>query len=178
MLKRTSLIILITSVMMLLSSCARHNIDRYQGNLPPFNPEEFFQGELIASGVLKNRSGEVTRYFTATIEASWQEGIGTLAERFQFDDGEIQYRTWTLTPTSEYQFEATAGDVIGTGSGEVSGNALHLNYVLEITYNGKPLQLNVDDWMWRVSQDTVINQSTLTKWGFVVGSIQLAIQKK
>ncbi|MBU3070624.1 DUF3833 domain-containing protein [Aestuariicella sp. G3-2] len=178
MLKRTSLIILITSVMMLLSSCARHNIDRYQGNLPPFNPEEFFQGELIASGVLKNRSGEVTRYFTATIEASWQEGIGTLAERFEFDDGEIQYRTWTLTPTSEYQFEATAGDVIGTGSGEVSGNALHLNYVLEITYNRKPLQLNVDDWMWRVSQDTVINQSTLTKWGFVVGSIQLAIQKK
>lgn len=177
MLQRIPLMIVILCLLTLIGGCARHNIDQYQNNLPRFNPEEFFQGGLIASGVLKNRSGEVTRYFNATIDASWQDGVGTLAERFEFDDGEIQYRTWTLTPTSEMQFDATAGDVIGTGSGEVSGNALNLNYVLEITYNGSPLQLNVDDWMWRVSEDTVINQSTLTKWGFVVGTIQLVIKK-
>lgn len=161
-----------------LSGCAGPNIDQYLNNQPAFAPREFFQGELSAHGVLKNRGGEVTRYFNATIDASWDNGIGTLKERFEFDDGEIQFRTWTLTPTSQATFNATAGDVIGTGTGITAGNALNLNYVLEVDYNDRKLQLKVDDWMWRVDEQTVINHSSLSKWGFAVGSIQLVIRKE
>ncbi|WP_339614732.1 DUF3833 domain-containing protein [uncultured Gilvimarinus sp.] len=160
-----------------LTGCAGPSVDQYQGNQPGFAPQEFFQGDLTAHGVLKNRSGDVTRYFNATIKANWKNGIGTLEERFEFDDGEIQYRTWTLTPTSDTTFDATAGDVIGTGTGATAGNALNLKYVLEVDYNDSKLALAVDDWMWRVDQRTVINQSTLSKWGFTVGTIQLVISK-
>ncbi|WP_049721358.1 DUF3833 domain-containing protein [Gilvimarinus polysaccharolyticus] len=160
-----------------LTGCAGPNIEQYQTNRPNFAPEQFFQGPLTAHGVLKNRSGQVTRYFNATIDASWSNGIGTLAERFVFDDGEIQHRTWTLTPTSNTTFNATAGDVIGTGTGATSGNALNLNYVLEVDYKNRKLNLAVDDWMWRVDEHTVINQSTLSKWGFTVGTIQLVISR-
>lgn len=159
--------------------CAGPELSHYDGKTPAFEPREFFSGPIVAHGVLKNRAGEVTRHFKATIDASWnEEGIGTLDERFVFDDGEVQYRTWTLTPTGPGQFDATAGDVIGTGKGRTNGNALKLDYVLEIDYQGDKLQLNVEDWMWRLDENTVLNQSTLTKWGFKVGTIQLVMKKQ
>ncbi|UTF60011.1 DUF3833 domain-containing protein [Gilvimarinus sp. DA14] len=168
---------LILTCLLLLQACAGPDIQTYEGRTPAFAPEEFFTGKLVAHGVLKDRSGEVTRSFQADIDASWHNGVGTLDEQFVFDDGETQTRVWTLTPTGKDSFDATAGDVIGTGSGQIAGNALNLNYTLEIDYRGEKLALAVDDWMWRVSDDVVINQSTLSKWGFTVGSIQLVIRK-
>ncbi len=162
---------------LLLGACAGPSISQYQGNQPQLVLEEFFTGQLTAKGVVKNRSGEVTRYFTATIDAHWQNGIGTLDERFVFDDGEVQTRVWTLTPTGDNRFTGTAGDVLGIGQGQLAGNALQLSYTLEIDYRGRPLALKVDDWMWLVDDHTIINTSTLRKWGFRVGSIQLVIEK-
>jgi Protein of unknown function (DUF3833) len=160
----------------MVSSCSSVSIDDYAKSTLLLNPQEFFQGSLTAHGVLKNRSGKVTRHFTASIDAFWHHGVGTLKEKFIFDDGEVQYRNWTLTPTAT-GFDATAGDVLGVGKAEVAGNTMHLNYVLNIQYKGSPLALRVDDWMWLVNKETLLNESTLTKWGFKVGSIQLVIIK-
>lgn len=166
----------VSGLMLMLSSCSTTTVDDYASNQPRLDLPTFFNGQLSAHGVLKDRSGKVTRYFNASINAYWNNGIGTLEEKFEFDDGEIQYRNWTLTPTAN-GYAATAGDVIGTGSAKVKGNAMQLNYVLEINYKGSPLQLTVDDWMWQVDNKTLLNESTLRKWGFKVGSIQLVIVK-
>jgi len=173
--KRNFIYIPAALLLLLTISCSNQNLELYKDRKPAFVAEEFFDGYLTAHGILKNRSGEVTRTFHATIDASWQEGVGTLKERFIFDDGEIQYRTWTLTPREHGGYHATAGDVVGTGIADTSGNAMNLNYVLRISYQGKPLDLSVDDWMYRVDDTTVINESVLSKWGFHVGTIQLAI---
>jgi hypothetical protein len=160
-----------------LSACSSTAINDYSKNTPKLIPQEFFNGNLIAHGVVKDRSGKVTRYFNATIKAYWENGVGTLDEKFIFDDGEIQYRTWKLSPTSQAKFKATAGDVIGVGEGEFAGNAINLNYVLAVKYNNSTINLRVDDWMWLVDSNTVLNESTLTKFGFKVGSVQLVILK-
>ncbi|MDO6571595.1 DUF3833 domain-containing protein [Gilvimarinus sp. 2_MG-2023] len=163
--------------LLMLAGCAGHTLNDYAERSPTFIPEAFFQGPLVAHGVVKNRSGEAIRHFDATIDASWQGGIGTLAERFTFDDGEVQYRNWTLTPTNQGSFDATAGDVKGIGKGQFQGNALNLKYTLMIDYNDSKLAVNVDDWMWLVDKNVVMNESTLRKWGFKVGSVQLVIRK-
>lgn len=159
----------------LLTACASQDIDHYAQRTPDFDPQQYFNGNLTAHGVLKNRSGEVTRHFNAAIKAYWHDGIGTLEERFVFDDGEIQYRTWTLRPDAEGGYLASAGDVIGEGRAQVAGNAMNLQYTLRVNYRGDALDLAVDDWMYRVDANTVINESVLRKFGFKVGSIQLAI---
>ena len=164
-------------ILLNLSACSSTSVNDYSTNTPKFIPQEFFNGNLYAKGVVKNRSGKVTRYFTATIDAHWKDGIGTLEEKFIFNDGEIQYRTWTLTPTTQGSFNGTAGDVIGTGTGKFSGNTVNLHYVLAVKYNDSTINLSVNDWMWLVDSKTVLNESTLTKFGFKVGSIQLAIVK-
>ena len=166
----------VSGLMLMLSSCSTTTVDDYASNQPRLDLPTFFNGQLSAHGVLKDRSGKVTRYFNASINAYWKNGVGTLEEKFEFDDGEIQYRNWTLTPTTD-GYAATAGDVVGTGKAQVKGNAMQLNYVLEINYKGSPLQLTVDDWMWQVDNKTLLNESTLRKWGFKVGSIQLVIVK-
>jgi len=167
----------LSGLILMLSSCSTTAIDDYANNQPRLNPQEFFNGSLSAHGVLKDRSGKVTRYFNASINAYWKNGVGTLEEKFLFNDGEIQYRNWTLTPSAE-GYTATAGDVIGTGAVRVKGNTMQLNYVLEVDYKNSPLQLQVDDWMWQVDNKTLLNESTLRKWGFKVGSVQLVIIKQ
>lgn len=171
--------VLLIGLLVVLGGCSSTDLQDYAGNEPAFDPEAFFRGSMTAHGVLKNRGGKVTRYFNATIEASWdEEGVGRLAERFEFDDGEIQHRNWTLEPTGDGRYRATAGDVVGPGEARVAGNAMRLDYRLEVDYKDRKLELDVEDWMWRVDEDTVINQSILRKWGFRVGSIQLTIIRR
>ena len=171
-------IFLYALLLALIVGCAGSDIEQYRNRQPLFNTESFFNGPLTAHGVLKDRSGNVTRHFNATINAYWKNGIGTLEERFVFNDGEIQFRNWILTPQSDGHYTATAGDVLGDGQAETAGNVLHLDYTLQINYQGKPLALAVDDWMFRINDKVVINQSTLSKWGIRVGTIELAIIKQ
>ena len=161
-----------------LTSCSSVTVQRYADNEPRFVAEEFFDGKLSAHGVVKDRSGEVIRYFSATIDAWWDDGIGTLDERFVFDDGERQTRVWKLRPNGDGSYIATAGDVVGEGRMQVAGNSLFLDYVLRIPYGDGTIDLRIDDRMYLVSERVLLNESIMTKWGFEVGQIMLVIEKQ
>jgi len=160
-----------------LSACSTPDISLYEKNEPKFELQSFFSGSLKAHGILKNRSGDVIRYFNATLEGSWENGVGTLAEVFLFDDGEVQERTWIMTPNEQGNYIATANDVVGTGEISISGNALFMNYVLQVPYDGDILEINVDDRMYMVKEGVVINESIMTKFGFNVGYLSIVIEK-
>jgi len=154
------------------------SVSDYSDKKPEFTLEDFFQGQLAAHGIVKNRSGKVIRYFNATIDASWDaQGVGTLDENFVFDDGEKQQRIWKLQPGAARQHTGTAGDVIGAANINAAGNAVFLSYVLRIPYNEDTLDITVDDRMYRVSDDIVLNESKLLKFGIEVGSIVLVIRR-
>lgn len=163
--------------LVLLSACSTPDISLYAKNTPKFDLQGFFSGPLTAHGILKNRSGEVIRYFNATLEGSWEDGVGTLAEVFVFDDGEIQNRTWIMTPDEQGNYTATANDVVGSGEVNIQGNALFMKYVLQVPYKGRILDINVDDRMYMVKDDVVMNESIMTKFGFEVGYLSIVIQK-
>ena len=164
--------------LLMLSACSAPDVSLYTKNEPKFDLQDFFSASLTAHGILKNRSGEVIRYFNATLEGSWENGVGTLAEEFLFDDGEIQNRTWTMTPDENSQYIATANDVVGFGEVKISGNALFMNYVLQVPYDDGLLEVKVDDRMYMVKDGVAINESVMTKFGFEVGYLSIVIQKK
>lgn len=174
------LILLLVAVLAPLSGCSGPALSDYADRGPKLVPELFFDGELTASGVVKDRSGEVIRTFEADISASWDKaGVGTLDETFRFDDGEVQTRVWTLTPAEMADsYHAEAGDVTEPGTMRWSGNAIHMNYVLQVAYGDGSLDVRMDDWMYLVTPDTLINQTTMSKWGVDVGELVLVIQKK
>ena len=180
-LKLTTFIILAS---LLISACSSVSIDTYSDQQPTLNVETFFNGSLTAHGIVKNRSGEVIRHFNAELEGSWSDGKGLLKERFVFNDGEIQFRNWELTPQTQNSNPETssyigrAGDVVGDGDVTVSGNAMFIRYTLTIPYGDSTIDIDVDDRMYLVSDKVLINESALTKWGFDVGEIVLTIIKQ
>lgn len=166
------------AALVFLAGCAGTRVDDYSGTVPVLEPEVFFAGPLTATGVVKNRGRRVIRRFTATIEASWQDGVGTLDEDFVFDDGERSRRVWTLVPRDDGSYRATAGDVVGEGSARVAGSAMFLAYVLRVPYGDGSIDLSIDDRMYLVSPDVLINESVMRKFGIRVGEILLAIERR
>lgn len=161
-----------------LIACSQVQVSDYQDMTPVFNVEQFFDGPLTAHGVVKSRGGKVIRTFNATISASWQDGVGILDEDFQFDDGEKQKRIWTLTRQPDGSYLATAGDVSGAGTLYQSGNSVFLDYVLQVPYRGNILEVRVDDRMYLLTPDLLINESKLKKFGFRVGELLLVIARQ
>ena len=131
----------------------------------------------MAYGILQDRSGKVTRKFTASIEASWSGEQGTLVEHFVFDDGEEQDRTWTLNHLGDNRYTGTAGDVIGTASGEIAGSAFNWTYQLDVPWGDSSIVLNLDDWLYLVEENHLINRTQLRKFGFRVAELTLVIEK-
>jgi len=171
---RSGLILLLAT---LVAGCAGPSLDDYSDNRPALVPKDFFTGELSARGVVKNFSGKVIRTFDADITATWdQDGVGTLDEVFRFNDGEVQTRVWTLTPENG-AYHATAGDVVEPGTMLWQGNAIHMNYVLRVPYGDSTIDVRMDDWMYLTTPDTLINETTMSKWGVDVGEVVLVIQK-
>jgi len=159
----------------LLAACSGVRVTDYAGRQPELRLEEFFSGDLTAHGVVKNRAGLVTRTFNADIAASWSGATGTLVEDFLFDDGEEQRRVWTLTRQGDNRYTGTAGDVVGSGELQVAGNSLFLEYTLRVPWRDGSIDVQVDDRMYLVSPNVLINESRLTKFGFDVGELVLVI---
>lgn len=158
-----------------LTACGSTSVDDYQAREPAFAPEDFFNGALTAHGVVKDFSGTAIRHFSADILGCWSEGVGTLDEDFVFDDGARQKRVWTLTPNGSQTYVGTAGDVVGAGLARWHGNAMFLDYTLRIELESGPIEVKIDDRMYRVSDNVVINESKMRKFGFGVGEILLTI---
>lgn len=162
---------------LVLSACGSVSVQDYADRRPTLVMETFFDGPLRAEGVVKNFSGAVIRTFTADITAYWRDGVGTLEEDFVFDDGEQQRRVWTLRPDGRGGYVGTAGDVVGEGEVSVAGNSVFLDYVLRIPYGDGTLDLRIDDRMYLVSPDLLINESVMRKFGVKVGEILLTIYR-
>jgi hypothetical protein len=174
--KKTSILLLLA--LMLAGGCSTVEVTDYKDFQPEFIPEEFFNGQLTAHGIVKDRSGKMIRHFNADIVATWVNGQGTLEEDFIFDDGERQRRVWRLISNGEHHYTATAGDVVGEGDLSISGNSMFLNYILRVPYDGDFIDLKIDDRMYLVSPTVLINESSMSKFGVEVGSLSLVIIKQ
>lgn len=161
--------------LLFVSGCSQVRVTDYSENKPVFEAEKFFSGELTAHGVIKNRGGKVIRTFSADIDAGWQNGAGVLDEGFLFNDGEQQHRVWRLTPVEDGSYTGTAGDVIGKATLRSAGNSVFLDYTLRVPYGDGTIDLHVDDRMYLLTDDILLNESVMTRFGIEVGSILLVI---
>jgi hypothetical protein len=159
----------------LLSGCAV-NVDEYSEVKPELDLSEFFNGHLEAYGIVQDYKGKVSRRFRVDILGQWQDEKGVLDEQFFFADGEEQHRCWQLSNSGK-EYVGTAGDVIGEAKGLVAGNALNWSYVLSVPVGDKHWEINVNDWMYLVDDNNLINRATMRKFGVEVGQITLYIRK-
>ena len=96
-------ILLIISII-LITSCSKNNSmkpEDFKNKEPRLIIEEYLSGNVKAWGVLQNRSGKVTRQFSADLDGKWDGKQLILDEKFNWDDGEIQTRQWQITKIDE-----------------------------------------------------------------------------
>jgi hypothetical protein len=163
---------------LLLTGCGSTSVDEYAATQPALDLRTFFDGELIAHGMLQDRSGRMTRRFTATLQGSWVGDSGTLVEHFIFDDGEEQDRTWKLQHLGNGRYSGTAGDVIGTASGATAGSVFQWRYQLDVPWRNGSIAVTLDDWLYLVDEHYLVNRTEMTKFGFRVGELTLVISKR
>ncbi len=162
-----------------LAACGHVDVTHYAKEKPELEMSSFFNGTIDAWGMFQKRSGEVARRFEVEIQASWKSpDEGTLDERFIYSDGEKQRRVWTLKRQSDGSWLGTADDVVGVATGRISGNALHWTYVMRLPVDGKEYLVNFDDWMWQMDDLSMMNRSTMSKFGFDLGEVTLFFRKR
>lgn len=161
----------------LLTACGSVSVSDYGSTTPSLDLREFLNGELRAYGMLQDRSGRMTRRFTATLQGSWTGEEGVLAEVFHFDDGEEQERIWRLRHEGDGRYTGTAGDVVGTAQGSIGGSVFHWQYQLEVPWREDSIEVSLDDWLYLVDEKHLLNRTKLTKFGFRVGELTLVIEK-
>ena len=171
------LLVFITTI--LLTGCASMKIEDFNNTKPEFVPQEYFNGKLRAYGIVKDRSGKIIRSFKGEMIGSWDKnGIGTLDEFFVYDDGEEMKRVWTLKPTGEKKFIATADDIVGESPMIANGNTVMIDYVMRTPYKSSTIDLSVQDWLHLQDDGVIINHSKMKKFGFVVGELIITIIKE
>ena len=139
--------------------------------------EEYLAGEVKAWGILQNRSGKVTRQFSATLNGKWDGTQLILDEIFNWDDGEVQNRQWKINKINEHNYEGIAGDVVGKAKGFSYGPAFKFEYVLLVPVKGKEMKITFDDWIFMQDKKVAINRAKMTKFGFRVADLTVVFVK-
>lgn len=166
------------ALIFIISGCSSQHLSDYRATTPNLSLETFFDGDLVAYGIVLDRSGTLTRRFEVDLKASWKGNKGEIKEWFTFDDGEKTTRIWQLEALGNGKYTGTANDVVGTASGQTSGSALYWRYDLLIPVDGTEYQITLDDWMYLIDENRLFNKTELTKFGFKVGEVVLYIEKK
>ena len=139
--------------------------------------EEYLSGNVKAWGILQNRSGEVTRQFSANLNGKWDGKQLILDETFNWNDGEVQKRQWQITKIDEHYYEGTAGDVVGTAKGYSYGPAFKFEYVLLVPVKGREMKITFDDWIFMQNEKVAINRAKMTKFGIRVADLTVIFVK-
>ena len=174
--KPISLIILL----FLITSCSNNSAmkpEDFKNKEPRLIIEEYLSGDVKAWGVLQNRSGKVTRQFSADLNGKWDGKQLILDEKFVWNDGEIQNRQWTINKIDEHNYEGTAGDVVGTAKGFSYGPAFKFEYVLLVPVKGREMKITFDDWIFMQDERVAINRAKMTKFGIKVAELTVMFMK-
>jgi len=138
---------------------------------PVFNIQDVLNGPLLCEGVIYGPTGRVASRFVAEMHGTWNGNIGTLTEKFSYDSGARQDREWTLKLGNDGRIEATAPDVVGTGSGMQTGSAVQLKYRIKLTDEAGGHVLDTVDWMYLTPNGHIMNRSQFRKFGIKVAEL-------
>jgi hypothetical protein len=161
---------------LIVNACST-SLSDYQNTTPKFDLQTYFDGDITAWGIVQDYSQKTTRRFCVDIIATWQGNNGELHESFYFADGETQIRIWQLNVDDSGMVTGSAGDVIGEASGSANGMSFNWQYTLRVPVGDSEYDLNIDDWMFLLDQNRMMNRSYMSKLGVGVAEISIFFDK-
>lgn len=160
-----------------LAGCASPTVADYATQTPNLDLRQYFNGPLVAHGIVTDRSGKVVQRFVVDLQGRWQGDDGVLEEKFRYADGRTEQRTWQITHLSDGRYAGRASDVVGAARGQAAGNALNWRYALKLPVGDSVYEVDFDDWMFLVDDQIMINRAVMSKFGIRVGEIVLSFRR-
>ena len=170
---------ILLTLLFFMTGCSNMKIEDYSQFEPRLDLFQYFQGNTRGWGVFQDRSGALKRQFVVDIKGEVnQEGELVLTEDFDWSDGEKSQRIWRIRKQDEHHYTGRADDVIGEAKGVSYGNALNWAYDLNLEVDGKTWQVSFDDWMFLQPDGVMLNRAEMSKFGFKLGEVTIAFQKR
>ena len=167
-------------MLMVLNACSV-SIDgkQYISQQPTFELEEFFDGKVVAWGIVQNRSGDVVQRFIVDIDGSVTDGKIILDETFEYGlgDGPTK-RIWTIVKNEDGTYTGSAGDIATPATGKSYGNAFSFAYEMDLDVDGTTYRVNFDDWFWAFDESHIMNRSYIKKFGIVMAEVTIFMQNQ
>lgn len=143
----------------------------YAGQGPEFDIRQRLNGPIASEGVIYGPTGRVAARFVAEMHATWDGDTGTMTEKFHYDSGTVQDRSWVLKVGTHGRITATAPDLVGDGRGVQKGAGVMLRYTIRMPEASGGHALQVTDWMYLMENGTIINRSEFRKFGVRVAEL-------
>lgn len=137
----------------------------------------FFEGRTSAAGVFEDRFGRQKRRFSVDMMGSAVGNELLLEEDFIFDDGERQKRTWHLTRGTGMEFTGTCEDAVSTARGRFEADKAFLRSELKLKVGSRFVAMCFDDVFYDTGGGTVLNRSSVSKWGVRLGQVLILFRK-
>ena len=136
-----------------------------------------FEGHTRAVGMFEDRTGRIKRRFTVELVGIPSGNTLTLDESFIFDDGEHQRRTWSLTRGDSQNFTGTCEDAASLAHGRFDSGRAYLASQLRLAVGSRMIAMTFDDVFYDTGEGTVLNRSTVSKWGIRLGQVLILFRK-
>jgi Protein of unknown function (DUF3833) len=153
-------------------------ITDYADQKPEFDLKAYFTGTVDGWGIFTDRAGRVVKRFVVLMTCTWTGNEGILDEDFTYSDGTKQKRIWRMKKLADGRYEGRAGDVLGIGAGQQSGNAFRWGYTLNLPVDDKVYEVQFDDWMYQMDDQVVINKAVMSKFGITLGELVVNFKKR
>ena len=142
-----------------------------EGASGQFDLRAHLNGPILCEGVIYGPTGRVNSRFVAEFNAEWTGNRGVMTEHFTYEDGSTQDREWHLELGNDGAIRATAPDVVGTGTGQQSGDSMQLKYRIRLPEASGGHVLDTVDWMYLAPNGAIINRSQFRKFGIKVAEL-------
>lgn len=143
----------------------------------PFDLLSWLEGRTLAEGVFEDRGGRVRRRFTVELNGTADANTLRLNERFIFDNGDRQERTWVLTRGPGRIFTGRAEDSVSEAHGRFDEGVAYLSSKLWLKVGKRKIAMHFDDAFYPAGAGLVLNRSTMSKWGIRLGQILIQFRK-
>ncbi len=133
--------------------------------------EQLLVGEFTATGHFEDRWGTVKRRFDVKATGSSDGRVLTFAERFAYDDGEKETRTWWIEKLPDGQYQGSADDVVSPPRAAMDGDKLSWSYRIRLRLYGRGVVLRFDD-QFEPTADGLMNTARVSKFGITIGRVR------